>query len=188
MRILSISVLVALLVPTTGFAESKLTFGAQLVKRTAVFLEQFNFSSYVPDCGEEQTNIDEAIANPYSSCEVFISSSEPLIIPESVRLLVLLEALAIDGPTSVDISPALWKVSSLREIQVANANLESIDPGIGRLHNLDSLDLSGNNLSNLPESFRNLEKLSYLNVKGNPLSAKTIQEIRKWFPKLEVLF
>lgn len=165
---------------------SPLTFGQSFTQRIQV--ETFSFLASQKQCPEELTDFSSAFAHPRSACEIFITSSTPLIISDDIQKLLFLESLGIDGPISVKISPAFWSRRSLQELQIKNANLQSLPDEIGNLDNLVVLDLSDNALKTLPSSIGRLQKLQNLFLEGNSFSAEEQKKIRALLPHATIVF
>uniref|UniRef100_A0A0E0F5A6 Uncharacterized protein n=1 Tax=Oryza meridionalis TaxID=40149 RepID=A0A0E0F5A6_9ORYZ len=95
------------------------------------------------------------------------SSPIKIVLPSSIRQLMLLAYLDASGLPIAALPKFFHRLQSMQTLILSNCSLETLPVNIGNLHKLCYLDISGNSgLSKLPTSFENLVKLSLLNLSG----------------------
>lgn len=184
---LSLGIVASIAHPPVLHAEEPLHFMQGTVIDAESWFRAAQFSLQTTACADVIGSFTEAVSSPRSACEIFVTSPDPLTIPESVTTLTSATSIGIDGPSSVSIPRGFWTLRSLEELQIAHAGLTKIPDDIGQLTNLTVLDLSGNAITSLPETMRNLQKLRVLFLRENPLTETAVNNIRSWLPETEIV-
>lgn len=70
-----------------------------------------------------------------------------------------------------EVPPDLFRLKSLRSIDLSSNKLKELPPSFGTFANLRTLLLNGNSLTSLPEEICQLAKLEVLSLAGNLLTA-----------------
>ncbi|KAJ1266239.1 hypothetical protein BS78_08G136200 [Paspalum vaginatum] len=95
------------------------------------------------------------------------SVSRNVLLPSSIRHLMLLRYLDASGLPITELPKYLCKLQNMQTLILSNCTLETLPDNIGRLLNLCYLDLSGNRkLSKLPTLFVDLSAVSFLKLSG----------------------
>uniref|UniRef100_A0A0D3EYF5 Uncharacterized protein n=1 Tax=Oryza barthii TaxID=65489 RepID=A0A0D3EYF5_9ORYZ len=95
------------------------------------------------------------------------STPSSIVLPSSVRKLMLLSYLDVSGLPIIALPKYLHTLQNMQTLILSNCSLEALPANIGNLHKLCYLDLSGNSdLTELPASSENLLNLSLLNLSG----------------------
>ncbi|KAJ4305513.1 hypothetical protein N0V90_001044 [Kalmusia sp. IMI 367209] len=94
-------------------------------------------------------------------------------LPVGLRRLTQLSKLNLSrNQLSTDALKVVFKISSLRELKLAENKLEGVlPPGIEHMTLLETLELQGNRLTHLPSEVRALTHLRSLNISDNNMAS-----------------
>jgi len=109
------------------------------------------------------------------------------ILPENIHQLNNLVYFSIRNAKIGMIPNNLCNLNLLTDLLLINCNIQYLPANIGDLKNLRRLDLAYNDILELQSSFKNLTSLKYLNVCKSYNLAWQINEIKSWFPYLELV-
>ena len=98
----------------------------------------------------------------------YFSKKKLLAIPENIGDLQDLEELSVIRTEVSAIPDSLFKLSSLRRLDLTQNGITSLDGRIANLKNLEWLDVSMNRLERIPEELEKLTSLKELFVYENP--------------------
>uniref|UniRef100_A0A0D9VA16 NB-ARC domain-containing protein n=1 Tax=Leersia perrieri TaxID=77586 RepID=A0A0D9VA16_9ORYZ len=102
-----------------------------------------------------------------SGCSLEGQSANRIMLPSSIRRLMMLAYLDVSGLPLVALPKFFHMLQNMQTLILSNCSLETLPANIGNLYKLCCLDLSGNSdLTKLPTSFENLLNLSLLNLSG----------------------
>lgn len=109
-------------------------------------------------------------------------------LPREIEQMGRLELLRIIGNESdtLRISDSISRITSLREIMIADANLYNFPSFITRSKKVESISLINCKIDSIPEEAQWMENVKYLNLEGNNLKSVPLHVIRR-LKNLEVL-
>lgn len=93
-------------------------------------------------------------------------------LPESIDNMKSLKILYLNDNYLLNSLPeSISKLTSLRELNVANNQLEFLPESVGELIWLETLDLRNNHLTTLPEPLLDMDLLQEITIEGNKFNS-----------------
>ncbi len=128
----------------------------ELVKKYGAFCKRFN-------------SLAEALKESEVACDIDLSKSKLTEIPSDVKKLKKLSSIDFSGNELTEFPYELLDISTLQSLNLDNNKID--------IFNSPPLPTPSSNQKELPK----MPKLQYISIKNNPLSAKTKNELRKYF-------
>ena len=86
----------------------------------------------------------------------------------------------------LDIPSVVWKLLSLRDLNISGNSITDISEDIGQLTKLCILHLDGNRITTLPRAMGQLQELEMLNISGNAVQHMPVEIVN--LPRLRGIF
>lgn len=118
-------------------------------------------------CGNETTNLQLALQNPSSVCNLNLSGQNLKTLPSEIGKLENLKVFNISNNQFTGIPAEIGKFKKLETFNASSNQITDVPAEIGHLSTLQELNLSNNKLDTMPDEFAELKSLKKIDLSNN---------------------